>query len=104
MEKLDFASMVNDYDLLILGENVDQFDGVSSINVTKFAKSYNPHLKVIFLEDALGKEIGQREIFDMIFKYKLSDDFDKKQIREGIRALAKDVEESLEDKVFATKL
>lgn len=104
MEKLDFASMVNDYDLLILGENVDQFDGVSSINVTKFAKSYNPHLKVIFLEDAFGKEIGQREIFDMIFKYKLSDDFDKKQIREGIRALAKDVEESLEDKVFATKL
>lgn len=104
MEKIDFVSMINNYDLLILGENVDQFDGVSSINVSKVAKSYNPKLKVIFLEDADGKEIGQRENFDMIFKYKLSDDFDNKQIREGIRALAKDVDESLKDKVFATKL
>ena len=104
MEKIDFVSMINNYDLLILGENVDQFDGVSSINVSKVAKSYNPNLKVIFLEDADGKEIGQRENFDMIFKYKLSDDFDNKQIREGIRALAKDVDESLRDKVLATKL
>lgn len=94
MEKTDFVSIIRDYDLLILGENVDQFDGSSSISVSKFAKSYNPHLKVIFLEDEDGKKIGQRENFDRIFEYKMSDDFDRKQIIEGIRALARDVDKS----------
>ena len=95
MEKIDFASMIKDYDLMILGENVDQFDGASSINVSNFAKSYNPDIKVIFLEDALGKKISQRDSFDMIFEYKISDDFDKKELREGIRALAKDLDLAL---------
>ena len=93
LERLDFDQMIKEYDTLILGENVDQFDGLSSINVAKVAKSYNENLDVIFLENKDGKKIGQREKFDKIYQYEISDDFDRDQMREAIRALAKVVDE-----------
>lgn len=91
LERLDFDEMIKDYDSLILGENVDQFDGLSSINVAKVAKSYNKNLKIIFLEDKDGKKIEQRESFDQIYQYEISDDFDRDQMKDAIRALAKDL-------------
>lgn len=95
MERLDFASIIKNYDILILGENVDQFEGNSSINVCKLAKSMNENLKIIFLEDEDDKEIGQRDCFDAIFPYKMSGDFDRTEIIGGIRALAKDIDSDL---------
>lgn len=95
LEKVDFDKMIKNYDYLILGENVDQFDGKSSINVSTYAKAYNEDLKIIFLEDEKSKEIGNREIFDHIYKYNISDDFDRKEIVSAIRVLARDVKQYL---------
>ncbi len=95
MERVDFGDLIKGYDVLILGEDVDQFDGTSSIAVSTYAKSYNEDLKIFFLEDRDGKEIGQREIFDEIYKYHISDDFDRREMIEAIRMLAKDVNQNL---------
>lgn len=95
LEKVDFDQMIKNYDVLILGENVDQFDGNTSINVSKYAKAYNEDLKIIFLEDEDGKEIGQRDLFDHIYKYHISDDFERKELASAIRTLAKDLAEKL---------
>lgn len=94
LEKIDFDTMIKNYDLLILGENVDQFDGLSSINVANVAKSYKENLKIIFLEDKDGKKIGQREKFDFIYEYHISDNFDRDQMKDAIRALAKDLSQN----------
>ena len=91
LEKFNFDQMIKNYDVLILGENVDQFDAMSSINVANVAKSYNENLNIIFLEDRDGKKIGQRECFDKIYSYHISDDFDRDQMKDAIRALAKDI-------------
>ena len=94
LEKIDFDTMIKNYDLLILGENVDQFDGLSSINVANVAKSYKENLKIIFLEDKDGKKIEQREKFDFIYEYHISDNFDRDQMKDAIRALAKDLSQN----------
>ena len=94
LEKIDFDTMIKNYDILILGENVDTFDGLSSINVANVAKAYNQKLKVIFLEDQDGKKIGQRENFDKIYDYHISDNFDRDQMKDAIRALAKDLSQN----------
>ncbi|WP_295884582.1 glycerate kinase [uncultured Anaerococcus sp.] len=94
LEKIDFDTMIKNYDFLILGENVDQFDGLSSINVANVAKSYKENLKIIFLEDRDGKKIEQREKFDFIYEYHISDNFDRDQMKDAIRALAKDLSQN----------
>ena len=99
LEKLNFEKLVKENDVLILGENLEQFDGASSINVSTFAKAYNENIKIVFLEDGAGKEIGKRENFDLIYKYYISDDFERKDMLSAIRALARDVSEQLLGKI-----
>ena len=92
LERYDFETLIKNYDVLILGEDVDQFDGASSISVATYAKSYNQDLKIIFLEDADKKPISQRETFDIIHDYHISDDFDRRKIKSAIKTLAQDVD------------
>ena len=96
LEKQDFDKLVKNYDYLILGENVDQFDGVSSINVSNYAKAYNEDIKIFFLEDKDGKKIEARDDFDYIYSYEISDKFDRDELKRAIRALATDVNDILD--------
>ncbi|RGB75530.1 glycerate kinase [Anaerococcus nagyae] len=97
LEKQDFNKLVKDYDYLILGENVDQFDGASSINVSKYAKAYNKDISIIFLEDKYGKKIEARDNFNYIYSYDISDKFDREELKEAIRALATEINSNLKD-------
>lgn len=99
MQRLDFDKLVKDYDLLILGENVDQFEAASSINVGKFAKAYNDKLKIIFLADKYGKEVSKKNNFDLIYQYDISDNLDRDDIKSAIRDLARDLDENFLDKL-----
>lgn len=91
METLDFEKLVKDKDLLILGENVEQFDGNSSQNVASLAKRYNKDVKVVFLEDEDGKKIDQRNKFDYIYTYHIKDSYDNNEIKSQIKLLAPEV-------------
>lgn len=95
MERYDFESLIKDYEVLILGENVSQFDGASSISVAKYAKAYNKDINIIFLEDKDKKPIGQRDNFDIIHDYQISDKFDRNELKNAIRALASEINDVL---------
>lgn len=98
LEKQDFDQLVKDYDYLILGENVDQFDAASSINVSKYAKSYNEDIRIVFLEDDDGKKIEARDSFDYIYDYHISDKFDRNELKNAIRALAAEINDVLKSR------
>lgn len=95
MEKYDFEILIKDFDFLILGENVNQFDGASSISVAKYAKAYNKDIKIIFLEDKDKKPIGQRDNFDIIHDYQISDKFDRNELKNAIKALSAEINDVL---------
>lgn len=94
MEKLDFKSLIRDVDVLILGENVEQFDGASSQNVAKLAKRYKNDIKIVFMEDLDNKAIKNRKSFDKIFPYKLEEAYGRRDKYRAIRALAEDFDNS----------
>lgn len=95
LESLDFKDLIRDKDILILGENVDQFNGSASINVASLAKRCKKDIKVVFLEDEDGKKIGSREFFDQVYSYRIADTYDRGQMRDMIRSLAIGLDESL---------
>ena len=88
LETIDFKDLIKDKDVLILGENVDQFAGAASINVASLAKRYKKDIKIIFLQDKDGRKIENKGDFDFIFTYKLKDAFDRKDIHKSIEGLA----------------
>ena len=95
LERYDFENLIKAYDVLILGENVNQFDGASSISVAKYAKAYNKNIKIIFLEDRDKKPIGQRDNFDIIHDYQISDKFDRNELKNAIKALSTEINDVL---------
>ena len=88
LEKLDFKSLIRDVDVLILGENVDQFEGASSQNVARLAKRYKEEIQIIFLQDMTRKKIENKGDFDQIISYKLEDTFDRRDEKKAIAKLA----------------
>ncbi len=99
LETMDFESLIKDKDLLILGENVDQFNGAASLNVASVAKRYKKDIKIIFLQDEEGAHIKNKGEFDEIFTYKLKDFFFREDIYEEIGELARKVDQSLEKRI-----
>lgn len=95
LETIDFGKLIKDKDVLILGENVEQFDGNSSQNVASIAKRYKKDIKVIFLQDEEGTKIKNRGDFDLIYPYKLKDFYYRKDIHKQIADLAKSLDKSI---------
>ncbi|MCW6702254.1 glycerate kinase [Anaerococcus sp. NML200537] len=95
MKTLDFEKLIRDKDVLILGENVEQFGAYSSQNVAKLAKRYNKDLEIIFLEDSTNKRVEDKGDFDKIISYKLGDAYDRQDMYKEIGFLAKRVESLL---------
>ena len=92
LETIDFKDLIKDKDILILGENVDQFQGSASINVAGLAKRYKKDIKIIFLQDEEGTKIENMGDFDQIFTYKLKDAYDRKDIHKEIASLANNLD------------
>src|SRR5699024_2480172 len=99
MERLDFEDLIRDKDLLILGENVDQFNGAASINVASIAKRYKKDIKIIFLQDEEGEKISNKGDFDEIFTYKLKDFYFREDIYKEIKDLAQSLDKSILAKI-----
>ena len=89
LETIDFEDLIKDKDILILGENVDQFAGDASLNVASLAKRYKKDIKIIFLQDKDGTKIKNMGDFDQIYTYKIKDYYDRKDIHKEITGLAK---------------
>lgn len=89
LETIDFEDLIKDKDILILGENVDQFAGDASINVASLAKRYKKDIKIVFLQDKDGTKIKNMGDFDQIYTYKIKDYYDRKDIHKEITGLAK---------------
>lgn len=99
METMDFEDLIKDKDLLILGENVNQFNGAASLNVASLAKRYKKNLKIIFLQDEEGERISNKGDFDEIFTYKLKDFYFREDIYKEIEKLARKLDKSLKNTV-----
>ena len=95
LETIDFEDLIKDKDILILGENVDQFAGDASINVASLAKRYKKDIKIIFLQDKDGTKIKNMGDFDQIYTYKIKDYYDRKDIHKEITGLAKGLDKFL---------
>ena len=95
MQTLDFEELIKDKDVLILGENVDQFNGAASLNVASLAKKYKKNIRIIFLQDEKGQKISNKGDFDEIFTYKLKDLIFREDVYKELGILAQKVDESL---------
>ena len=95
LETVDFKDLIKDKDFLILGENVDQFNGAASINVASLAKRYKKDIKIIFLQDKDGTKIKNMGDFDQIYTYKLKDFYYRKDIHKQIASLAKSLDKTI---------
>lgn len=89
LETIDFEDLIKDKDILILGENVDQFAGDASLNVASLAKRYKKDIKIVFLQDKDGTKIKNMGDFDQIYTYKIKYYYDRKDIHKEIAGLAK---------------
>lgn len=99
LETMDFESLIKDKDLLILGENVDQFNGAASLNVASVARRYKKDIRIIFLQDEEGAQIKSKGEFDEIYNYKLKDFFFRDDIYEEIGQLAKSLDKYILAKI-----
>ena len=99
METMDFEDLIKDKDLLILGENVNQFNGAASLKVASLAKRYKKDLKIIFLQDEEGERISNKGDFDEILTYKLKDFYFREDIYKEIQKLARKLDKSLKNTV-----
>ena len=99
---LDFQKLVRDKDLLIITENVDEFNGENSINLSKFAKRYNENIKIIFLQDEDYPNMRDNPYIDDIYKFKIKSNLERgdyeKEIRSVARALISDNLSQMENK------
>lgn len=86
---LDFQKMVRDKDLLIITENVDEFNGENSINLSKFAKRYNENIKIIFLQDEDYPNMRDNPYIDDIYKFKIKSNLERGDYEKEIRSVAR---------------
>lgn len=86
---LDFQKLVSDKDLLIITENVDEFNGENSINLSKFAKRYNENIKIIFLQDEDYPNMRDNPYIDYIYKFKIKSNLERGDYEKEIRSVAR---------------
>ena len=86
---LDFQKLVRDKDLLIITENVDEFNGENSINLSKFAKRYNEDIKIIFLQDEDYPNMRDNPYIDYIYKFKIKSNLERGDYEREIRSVAR---------------
>lgn len=86
---LDFQKLVRDKDLLIITENVDEFNGENSINLSKFAKRYNENIKIIFLQDEDYPNMRDNPYIDDIYKFKIKSNLERGDYEREIRSVAR---------------
>ena len=86
---LDFQKLVRDKDLLIITENVDEFNGENSINLSKFAKRYNENIKIIFLQDEDYPNMRDNPYIDEIYKFKIKSNLERGDYEKEIRSIAR---------------
>ena len=86
---LDFQKLVRDKDLLIITENVDEFNGENSINISKFAKRYNVNIKIIFLQDEDYPNMRDNPYIDDIYKFKIKSNLERGDYEKEIRSIAR---------------
>lgn len=86
---LDFQKLVMDKDLLIITENVDEFNGENSINLSKFAKRYNENIKIIFLQDEDYPNMRDNPYIDDIYKFKIKSNLERGDYEKEIRSVAR---------------
>lgn len=96
LELVDFKKAIDGIDLLILGEDVEEFEGQSSINISSLAKRYNSDLKIIFLQDSKLDRIKDNQNIDYIIEYEIDDYIDRKDYEKEIKRIARSI---FEDKV-----
>ena len=86
---LDFQKLVRDKDLLIITENVDEFNGENSINLSKFSKRYNENIKIIFLQDEDYPNMRDNPYIDYIYKFKIKSNLERGDYEKEIRSIAR---------------
>ena len=86
---LDFQKLVRDKDLLIITENVDEFNGENSINLSKFAKRYNENIKIIFLQDEDYPNMRDNPYIDDIYVFKIKSNLERGDYEKEIRSVAR---------------
>lgn len=91
LELVDFENLIEDKDVLVLGENVEEFHAQSSINLARLAKRYKPEIKVIFIEDKNNKQIPPVDTIDFIHKYEINDYIDRRDYKDEIKKIARNL-------------
>ena len=86
---LDFQKLVRDKDLLIITENVDEFNGENSINLSKFAKRYNENIKIIFLQDEDYQSLRDNPYIDEVYKFKIKSNLERGDYEREIKSVAR---------------
>ncbi|MDY3005871.1 glycerate kinase [Anaerococcus sp. AGMB00486] len=86
---VDFKEEVKDQDIMILTENVDEFNGENSINLAKFAKRYNKDIRVIFLQDVDYQRIEKNNIIDQIYEFSIDENINREDYDKEIRKIAR---------------
>lgn len=88
---VDFEKEVKDQDLLIITENVDEFNGENSINLARFAKRYNDQIRVIFLQDKEYQKLDSRDLIDEIYEFSIANNLKREDYQKEIRKIAKNL-------------
>ncbi|MDD7305677.1 MAG: glycerate kinase [Peptoniphilaceae bacterium] len=91
LELVDFESLIKGKDVLILGEDVEEFQAQSSINLAKLAKRYKPDIRVIFLEDEKSDKLEKTDVIDKIYDYKIDDYVDRNDYKDEIKRIAREL-------------
>jgi glycerate kinase len=100
LELVDFESLIKGKDILILGEDVEEFQAQSSINLAKLAKRYNPGIRVIFVEDAKSQKLPPIDVIDHVYDYKIDEYVDMNDYQVEIKKIAR----GLYDQVLSKSL
>ncbi|EEB35160.1 glycerate kinase [Anaerococcus hydrogenalis DSM 7454] len=87
---VDFEKQVKDKDLLIITENVNEFNGENSINLARFAKRYKDHIKIIFLQDEDYPKLKDNSYIDETYNFKLNPILERSDYEKEIRSMARD--------------
>lgn len=95
LELVDFEKIISDKDVLLLGEDVEEFHAQSSINLASLAKRYKPDIRTIFLEDKKSEKLPPIDSVDIVYDYEINDYIDRKDYEEEIKKIAKDLYEQI---------
>lgn len=96
MEFLDFESLIKDYDLLFLGEKVEDFGAISSLNIANFAKKYKPSIKIVFLKEKGKLAPKDLSSIDVVYEYQMEEpDEDRRDYRKEVRRIAREAFEEI---------